>query len=227
MFPIHLQVQHSLWRGSERLNLLRRQARNLLLLTLWFYAKSIPSKDQKRSLHVVTKKEHKYFHASFSGKWKLRWHNVLYEQDNDWVHNSKIYSVRIKITARKFMCPSLDETINKRVCFLSFWLYKNDKNARIIPFVQLHVSIGNGPKVVRFIARRPVCFVRPTWRKVKSSTVWYHKLLKYNLYHYSNEICTFLKRFLLKYLVQFHCERPQFNCKSLVCNQLVRFSDET
>ena len=40
-----------------------------------------------------------------------------------------------------------DATINKRICFLNFWLTKSDKNIWILPFTQLHLSTGNDPKV--------------------------------------------------------------------------------
>ena len=65
----------------------------------------------------------------------------------------------LKTATRKFMTVFYDATINKK-CFLIFWFNKNDKNIHILFFVQLHVFIENEPKVVTFIARKVVCFMR-------------------------------------------------------------------
>ena len=46
--------------------------------------------------------------------------------------------------------------------------------------IQLHLFVEVEPKVVRFIARRAVCFVCPRRREIERPTVWYHKLEKCN-----------------------------------------------
>ena len=53
---------------------------------------------------------------------------------------------------------------------MSYLYNKNDKATRILPFVQLRLSIENKLKVVIFIARWSVCFVRPKWREVERPT---------------------------------------------------------
>ena len=45
------------------------------------------------------------------------------------------------------MIPFPDETINKRICFLSFWFNQNDKNALILPFVNWIFPSKMNPKL--------------------------------------------------------------------------------
>ena len=152
-----------------------------------------------------------YLCTIFVEKWKLP-SNPTLPRTGQWVYTQFLnLHGRVKIAALKFITSFSDETVNKRIYFSSLWFNKNDKNARILPFIQLHLFIENEPKVVKFIARWAVCFVHPKWWKVECPTVRFHKLQKYNPYHYNSRNCSFSKHFLLKYFVQLLCERPYFN----------------
>ena len=160
---IYLQEQIPLWRGSKRLNLLHRQARNLFSPTnsVFLCSKRLFRRSEFRSLqpmsllHVLPKNVQVfilYFQASKSFPLTQN------EQDFDCVHSSQISNKRVKIPARKFITSFPDATVNNKICFLNFWINENDKNAWILPFVQSNLSIENEPKVVTFITRWAFCF---------------------------------------------------------------------
>ena len=171
----------TVWRESERLNLLRRQARNHFLLTHSVLLCSkhhvegskFHSLQPVRLLHVFTKKR-MYFYTIFTGKWKLPLTQRYHEQYSDCLHNSQIYIRRVKIKncRTKFLRVFSDAAVNRRTRFSSFWFNKNDKNSRIVPFIQLYRFVKSEPIVVVFIARRAVYFVRPKSLQIERPTVW-------------------------------------------------------
>ena len=98
----------------------------------------------KRLLYVLKKKMY-IFSSDLSRKVRTSiWHN---DTTNRTMIAYTIFNRTVKISARKFITPYPDATTNKRICFLSSWFNKNNKNVSILPFVQLYVSIENEPKV--------------------------------------------------------------------------------
>ena len=201
-----------------RLNLLHRKARNHFLLTnsvllsskRRFQGSKFRSFQLMRLLHVLTKKNVHILVRFFRESERFRVTQRCHEQDNDCVHNSQFCSGRVKVTARKFP----DTTVNKRTCFLSSKIYTtlgyivsqirlNSRafcSVKMIEIPAFWLSFNfmfplNEPKVVWFIARRPVCFVRLKRRKVERPTVRCHKLEKYNPYHYDGRIVRFRNTF--------------------------------
>ena len=123
--------KYLLWRGSERLHLLHRRARNHFLPTnsVLSCSKHLLQRSTFRSLqpmrllHVLTRKR-TYFQMIFPEKRNVRLTQRYHEQHNDCVHNSQIYNERVSISKSKFIAPFSDATGNKIICFSRFWFNK-------------------------------------------------------------------------------------------------------